>query len=882
MKNIKIYLENGQVIITSAVAASSKLNSSINNAPAVNTYASNEALTASIVNTNQIKVVNSNGTVVLNNIPFAKLVGKDGTTAIGASAAAVLSTLNSTSYFAATPIDPKVATNTSLITAEAAKVIALKAATKTDSGDRGVFVNDGKATTSSHVSVKTSDSTLQAGSHTAIKLNEVGAATLTLSVQAGTTGNKSSVDAITVLGNTNGTTALTTFNEAVDFDGGVTGLTSAAIPNLSASKITSGTFTTTRIPSLNASKLGSGTLADARVAVSNVTQHEASLSITESQISDLSHYTNASVDTHLNQSSANSGQYLKWTGTDYAWGTVSSGGLGNVVEDTTPQLGGDLDVDGNKITSASNGDVVIDPAGTGAILLKSDNIKFEGAGTVSMSSLKFHEASTAGSNYVALKAPLSITNDVTWTLPDADGTSGQVIKTDGSGALSFTTVVSTVNPAIQGTASIQQVGGLPAGLKIFDDDTSHGVRLLAPDLTANVDFTLPATDGSSGQVLKTDGSGNLSFVAQTADTNTNLGNTDMTLSGSRIVTMGHDLNFKVGSSSKLLYDTSANSGTGLWQFSAPTQFLHDVKFNGAGGTTQASIKFNEPSMGGTNGVILQGPSTNMTSDLTFTLPDTDGTNGQYLTTDGSGNLAFETFVLPDLAVGTGKIQDEAVNNDKIADDAVDAAKLANTAVTPGSYTNTSITVDAQGRITAASTGSGSVTSVTGTAPIVSSGGNTPAISINTATTAVKGAMSASDKVLLNTITGAFVSDDSGGAKNVAFESTGGISASAGVIVSMLQDTTADNTNANSKDFLGVVSSTSDTCVINGLVEITGQVPNGATAGRPLWLGTSGTFISAAPTAQNAYARVVGHYVGPISQGTYGVFFNPSNDWIQID
>ena len=289
MKNIKIYLENGQIIITSAVAASSKLNSSINNAPAVNTYPSNEALTASIVNTNQIKVVNSNGTVVLNNIPFAKLVGKDGTTAIGASAAAVLSTLNSTSYFAATPIDPKVATNTSLITAEAAKVTALKAATKTDTGDRGLFVNDTKATTASHVSVKTNDAALQAGFHTAIKLNEVGAATLTLSVQAGTTGNKSSVDAITVLGNTNGTSALTTFNEAVDFDGSVTGLTSAAIPNLAASKITSGTFTTTRIPSLNASKIGSGTLADARVAVSNVTQHEASLSITESQISDLSH-----------------------------------------------------------------------------------------------------------------------------------------------------------------------------------------------------------------------------------------------------------------------------------------------------------------------------------------------------------------------------------------------------------------------------------------------------------------------------------------------------------------------------------------------------------------------------------------------------------------
>jgi hypothetical protein len=174
-----------------------------------------------------------------------------------------------------------------------------------------------------------------------------------------------------------------------------------------------------------------------------------------------------------------------------------------------------------------------------------------------------------------------------------------------------------------------------------------------------------------------------------------------------------------------------------------------------------------------------------------------------------------------------------------------------------------------------------VTAVTGTAPIVSSGGTTPAISITAATTSAAGSMSAADKIILNTIAGSFVNDDAGGVKNLTFESTDGISASAGVIVSIMQDITADNTNANSKDFLGVVTSTADTCVINGLVEITGQVPNGATAGRPLWLGTSGTFISAAPTAANAYSRVVGHYVGTLSAGSYGVFFNPSNDWVQI-
>ena len=98
-------------------------------------------------------------------------------------------------------------------------------------------------------------------------------------------------------------------------------------------------------------------IPDANVPQSAVTQHQAALSITESQITDLDHYSDADVDTHLNTGTASASQILSYTGTDYDWIDLSASGLTNVVEDTTPQLGGDLDLNGNDITGTGNIDV---------------------------------------------------------------------------------------------------------------------------------------------------------------------------------------------------------------------------------------------------------------------------------------------------------------------------------------------------------------------------------------------------------------------------------------------------------------------------------------------------------------------------------------------
>jgi hypothetical protein len=55
---------------------------------------------------------------------------------------------------------------------------------------------------------------------------------------------------------------------------------------------------------------------------------------------------------------------------------------------------------------------------------------------------RFLEATANGTNYVGFKAPASITTNLVWTLPSADGTANQVLSTDGSGVLSFATASS--------------------------------------------------------------------------------------------------------------------------------------------------------------------------------------------------------------------------------------------------------------------------------------------------------------------------------------------------------------------------------------------------------------------------------------------------------
>jgi|TARA_R100000482_G_scaffold38556_1_gene13170 hypothetical protein len=119
--------------------------------------------------------------------------------------------------------------------------------------------------------------------------------------------------------------------------------------------------------------------------------------------------------------------------TGVKWATVPAGsGMSNLVEDTTPQLGGNLDINGQDLVTTSNGDIDLDPNGSGKVVFKGNSTK--GAG-------QFKLNCEQNSHGIIIKGPPhSAAASYTLTLPNNDGDAGQFLKTDGSGNLSFDTV----------------------------------------------------------------------------------------------------------------------------------------------------------------------------------------------------------------------------------------------------------------------------------------------------------------------------------------------------------------------------------------------------------------------------------------------------------
>ena len=91
---------------------------------------------------------------------------------------------------------------------------------------------------------------------------------------------------------------------------------------------------------------------------------------------------------------------------------------------------------------------------TGTVLTLSDTASTSSVNLIidNQKEVRFRETTANGTNYVGLKAPASLSADLTYTLPSADGTSGQFLSTNGSGVLSFASAgVTGVSTSATGT-----------------------------------------------------------------------------------------------------------------------------------------------------------------------------------------------------------------------------------------------------------------------------------------------------------------------------------------------------------------------------------------------------------------------------------------------
>lgn len=140
--------------------------------------------------------------------------------------------------------------------------------------------------------------------------------------------------------------------------------------------------------------------------------------------------------------------------------TTVYGISGTTLTFTTAPATGDL-IEVRKFTTTTTVTSLSDADGDTLVQVEEgsddDTIRFDAAGneiaTIGAAgqtinnelALRFAEASGNGSNYIALKAPATVSSNVTFTLPAADGTSGQAMVTDASGNLSFAAAGATIS-----------------------------------------------------------------------------------------------------------------------------------------------------------------------------------------------------------------------------------------------------------------------------------------------------------------------------------------------------------------------------------------------------------------------------------------------------
>ncbi len=180
----------------------------------------------------------------------------------------------------------------------------------------------------------------------------------------------------------------------------------------------------------------------------------------------------------------------------------AAGGLSDVVSDTSPQLGGDLDVNGNDIVSASNGDISILPNGSGKVLIDgngssggvsiTDGLIDIRTGTGDVTKVKFYCESSNAHAQTLQAQPHSAGSSAVLTLPVATGT---LIGTGDSGTVSNGMLAGSI--ADSKLSTISTAGKVDIGALEIDGGTDIGADLVDADL-------LIVDDGANGTERKSE------------------------------------------------------------------------------------------------------------------------------------------------------------------------------------------------------------------------------------------------------------------------------------------------------------------------------------------------------------------------------------------
>tara|TARA_Y100000356_G_scaffold102142_1_gene87571 strand:+ start:800 stop:1924 length:1125 start_codon:yes stop_codon:yes gene_type:complete len=120
-----------------------------------------------------------------------------------------------------------------------------------------------------------------------------------------------------------------------------------------------------------------------------------------------------------------------------------------------------------------------------------ERVEISDAGLDMSNGLPIRFQDSSGAPFVALKSPTSVSSNVTFTLPAADGSNGQMLQTNGSGALSFT----TVNGVPSGSVFCLAVATVPSGY--LECDGQEISRTTFAGLFAIIGITYGAGNGSS-------------------------------------------------------------------------------------------------------------------------------------------------------------------------------------------------------------------------------------------------------------------------------------------------------------------------------------------------------------------------------------------------